>query len=68
MTYLANQGHLDGSLKARALTLPDIFVDHDSQSGQLALAGLDANGIYSVACKLLPRSDEKLGRKRAKGA
>ena len=68
MTYLANQGHLDGPLKARALTLPDIFIDHDSQSGQLALAGLDADGIYSVARKLLPRSNEKLGRKKARGA
>ena len=68
MTYLANQGHLDGPLKARALTLPDIFIDHDSQSGQLASAGLDADGIYSVARKLLPRSNEKLDRKKAKGA
>ena len=68
MTYLANQGHLDGSLKARALTLPDEFIDHDSQSGQLAYAGLDANGIYSVARKLLSPSNKKLGRKRVKGA
>ena len=68
MTYLANQGHLDGPLKARALTLPDIFIDHDSQSGQLAFAGLDADGIYSVARKLLPRSNEKLGCKKAEGA
>ena len=68
MTYLANQGHLDGPLKARALTLPDRFIDHDSQSGQLAFAGLDADGIYSVARKLLPRSNEKLDRKKAKGA
>ena len=34
MTYLANQGHLDGPLKARTLTLPDVFIDHDSQQGQ----------------------------------
>ena len=40
MTYLANQGHLDGLLKVRALTLPDKFIDHDSQPGQLASAGL----------------------------
>ena len=68
MTYLANQGHLDGPLKARTLTLPDTFIDHDSQSGQLALAGLDADGIYSVARKLLSRSNEELDRKKAKGA
>ena len=68
MTYLANQGHLDGPLKVRALTLPDIFIDHDSQKGQLALAGLDADGIYFAARKLIPLSNEKLGSKKAKGA
>ena len=68
MTYLANQGHLDGPLKARTLTLPDIFIDHDSQQGQLALAGLDSDGIYFAARKLLPLSKEKLGSKKAKGA
>ena len=33
----------------RALTLPDRFIDHDSQSGQLALAGLDAASIEQAA-------------------
>ena len=55
MSYLANEGHLDGGLKARALTLPDAFIDHDSQQGQLAMAGLDADGIYAAAKKLMPR-------------
>ncbi len=55
MSYLANEGHLDGGLKARALTLPDAFIDHDSQQGQLAMAGLDADGIYAAATKLMPR-------------
>ncbi len=55
MSYLANEGHLDGRLKARALTLPDAFIDHDSQQGQLAMAGLDADGIYAAATKLMPR-------------
>ena len=68
MTYLANQGHLDGPLKARALTLPDIFIDHDSQRGQLALAGLDSDGIYLAARKLLPLLNEKLSSEKAKGA
>ena len=57
MTYLANQGHLDGLLKVRALTLPDKFIDHDSQTGQLASAGLDTDGIFSAAptpCKPTP--------------
>ena len=68
MTYLANQGHLDGRLKVRALTLPDKFIDHDSQTGQLASAGLDTDGIYSAARNLLPQSSKKLVRKKAKGA
>ncbi len=68
MTYLANQGHLDGLLKVRALTLPDTFIDHDSQTGQLASAGLDTDGIYSAARNLLPQSSKKLARKKAKGA
>ena len=55
MSYLANEGHLDGGLKARALTLPDAFIDHDSQQGQLAMAGLDADGIYAAATKIMPR-------------
>ena len=66
MTYLANQGHLDGLLKVRALTLPDKFIDHDSQTGQLASAGLDTDGIYSAARNLLPQSSKKLVRKRLK--
>ena len=68
VTYLANQGHLDGLLKVRALTLPDKFIDHDSQTGQLASAGLDTNGIYLAARNLLSQSGKKLIRKKAKGA
>ena len=67
MTYLANQGHLDGQLKARALTLPDTFIDHDSQQGQLVFAGLDADGIYSAARKLLKHLDEKWIGNQGKG-
>ncbi|XDZ70145.1 1-deoxy-D-xylulose-5-phosphate synthase [Alphaproteobacteria bacterium LSUCC0744] len=55
MSYLTNEGHLDGGLKARALTLPDAFIDHDSQQGQLAMAGLDADGVYAAATKIMPR-------------
>ena len=44
LQYLANAGHLDGSLAVRCLSLPDAMLDHDSQSGQLALAGLDKAG------------------------
>ena len=48
LQYLANQGHLDGGLAVRCLSLPDAMIDHDSQSGQLALAGIDAAGIAAA--------------------
>ena len=48
LQYLANAGHLDGSLAVRCLSLPDAMLDHDSQSGQLALAGLDKAGIAAT--------------------
>ena len=41
-------GHLDGSLAVRCLSLPDAMLDHDSQSGQLELAGLDKAGIAAT--------------------
>jgi 1-deoxy-D-xylulose-5-phosphate synthase len=52
-SFLANAGHLDGGLALRCLTLPDRLIDHDSQQGQLALAGLDADGVYSAARALV---------------
>ncbi len=45
MQYLANAGHLDSGLVVRCMSLPDRMIDHDSQAGQIALAGLDARGI-----------------------
>ena len=48
LQYLANAGHLDGGLTVRCLSLPDRLIDHDSQAGQLALAGIDADGIAAT--------------------
>jgi len=47
INYLANHGYLDLGCRVRSLTLPDVFIDHDSQDGQLASAGLDAAGILA---------------------
>jgi 1-deoxy-D-xylulose-5-phosphate synthase len=47
INYLANHGYLDHGCRVRSLTLPDVFIDHDSQDGQLASAGLDAAGILA---------------------
>jgi len=47
INYLANHGYLDHGCRVRSLTLPDVFIDHDSQDGQLASVGLDAAGILA---------------------
>ena len=46
MQVLTDNGMLDhGSLKARAMILPDVFLDHDSPNAMYARAGLDAKSI-----------------------
>ncbi|MBT3400975.1 MAG: 1-deoxy-D-xylulose-5-phosphate synthase, partial [Rhodospirillaceae bacterium] len=47
MTDLANAGLLDGGLKFRPMTLPDIFIDHEKPEVQYEQAGLTASGIVS---------------------
>lgn len=53
LQFLAGQGLLDGGLKVRALTLPDRFIEHDSQTQQLIEAGLTANDIAAAALSAL---------------
>ena len=45
LQLLANEGGLDDGLAVRTLSLPDSIIEHDSQAGQLAVAGLDREGI-----------------------
>ena len=52
LAWMANAGRLDDGVAVRADSA-DRFVDHDSQSGQLALAGLDAAGIERAALRLV---------------
>jgi len=58
LQYLANAGHLDHGLRVRALSIPDEFIDHDSQAGQLAYCGLDRNGILAAAQKLVTHASQ----------
>ena len=51
MQFLANKGLFDKGLKFRAMTLPDIFIDHDKPEIQYAIAGLKRSDIVSVALK-----------------
>ena len=47
--HLASKGLLDRGLRVRPLVMPDIFIDHDSQAKQLAVAGLSAKDIVATA-------------------
>ena len=53
--YLAGTGHLDHGLKIRSMTLPDVFIDHDSQGAQYDIAGLNAKHIVATALAALGR-------------
>ena len=72
INYLANHGHLDDGCRVRSVTLPDMFIDHDSQEGQLADAGLDAAGILhslhslGTVVGLDKKSPAKAGKASAK--
>jgi len=49
MQHLAWKGLLESGLKIRPMVLPDLFIDHDSQSKQLAQAGLATKDIVAIA-------------------
>ncbi|MFG1264349.1 1-deoxy-D-xylulose-5-phosphate synthase [Xanthobacter aminoxidans] len=54
LQFLTDEGVLDrGSVKVRAMVLPDIYIDHDTQARQIAEAGLDANAIVAKVEGLL---------------
>lgn len=48
MQYLTWAGLMDRGLIFRAMTLPDRFIDHDSQEAQIAEAGLATRHIVST--------------------
>ena len=52
---LSVHGALDNGLKVRCLTLPDIFIDHDSPNLMYAMAGLDAKAICGRVFEALGR-------------
>jgi 1-deoxy-D-xylulose-5-phosphate synthase len=53
LQHLAWSGLLDGRLRVRPMTLPDCFIDQDSQPRQLAQAGLDTTAIVAAATQAL---------------
>ncbi len=68
LQYLANAGHLDGGLTVRCLSLPDRLIDHDSQAGQLALAGINADGIAETLRVMNGGTDSKSTKKAGPAA
>ncbi|RDX60603.1 putative 1-deoxy-D-xylulose-5-phosphate synthase 2, chloroplastic, partial [Mucuna pruriens] len=50
--FLGLNGLLDGNLKLRAMTLPDRYINHGAQTGQIEMAGLSSNHIAATALSL----------------
>ena len=60
LQFLAREGLLDGGLKVRTLTLPDRFIEHDTQAQQLIDAGLTARDIAASALTALGKETQSL--------
>ncbi|KAI3895843.1 hypothetical protein MKW98_025634 [Papaver atlanticum] len=56
--FLSLNGLLDGSLKLRAMVLPDRYIDHGSPQDQLEEAGLSSRHISATVLSLLGRPKE----------
>jgi 1-deoxy-D-xylulose-5-phosphate synthase len=54
--HLTWAGLLDGGVRLRPMTLPDRFIDHDTQPRQLAAAGLDSTHIQAVVLAAMGRA------------
>jgi 1-deoxy-D-xylulose-5-phosphate synthase len=55
LQFCANAGLLDGGVKLRVLTLPDVFIDHESPQKQYDEAGLNAPHIVKTVMQALGR-------------
>eukprot|EP00887_Chlorella_sp_A99_P001616 scaffold8.g1616.t1 len=55
MQFLALEGLLDGGLKFRPMCLPDRYIEHGTQTEQLAEAGLTASHIAATVLKVMDR-------------
>ncbi|XWS41669.1 hypothetical protein CRYUN_Cryun17cG0102200 [Craigia yunnanensis] len=58
--FLSLTGILDGSLKLRAMVLPDRYIDHGSPQDQIEEAGLSSRHISATVLSMLGRSKEAL--------
>ncbi|KAK8995799.1 hypothetical protein V6N11_076057 [Hibiscus sabdariffa] len=58
--FLTLNGILDGSLKLRAMVLPDRYIDHGSHQDQIEEAGLSSRHITATVLSMLGRPREAL--------
>ena len=61
LSLLAAEGALDGALKVRTLTLPDVFLEHEKPERLYAAAGLDAKGLVAAALAALGTGRKRTG-------
>nr|WP_306266868.1 1-deoxy-D-xylulose-5-phosphate synthase [Pararhizobium sp. IMCC3301] len=61
--FLTLNGFLDGSVKFRPMTLPDIYLDHDKPEAMYAAARLDAGAIVDTATNALGLQKSELIRR-----
>ena len=58
MQFLANKGVFDKGLKFRAMTLPDIFIDHEKPEKQYEIAGLKRSDIVATTLLALGETNK----------
>lgn len=61
--FLTLNGLLDGTVKFRPMTLPDIYIDHDKPDAMYIAAGLDAGAITDQATNALGLQKSELIRR-----
>jgi 1-deoxy-D-xylulose-5-phosphate synthase len=57
LRFLTDEGLLDGDLKVRTMTLPDVFIDQDAPAKMYDVAGLNAPHIVETALRTLGRAE-----------
>jgi len=57
LSWLSDEGLLDGGLKIRTMRLPDCFQDQDSPYKMYEQAGLNASHIVKLVLKTMKRND-----------
>ncbi|MFG1289977.1 1-deoxy-D-xylulose-5-phosphate synthase [Xanthobacter versatilis] len=66
LQLVTDEGLLDrGTVKVRAMVLPDIYIDQETQARQLAAAGLDADAIVAKVEGLVGKAKAGVGLHKA---